>query len=217
MARSRMSWLMVAATVVLLVGCQTLTEEAPTEPTAVTEEKPTLAAITIPIILPASNPTPAPDPAATPAPGASPLPGIPLPGSPAPPDATPPPPAGGGGGGGGCGLPPGNPDHSCKRTSPAFLGDVFTAIDRVVDAYPDLFIRSDRACGNCYKIRDHQRYVEAVEVEMRAMGYCAHYDGEELAVKNTNDFSEQHDISTSGGYIRRGDKVYRATCWPAWF
>ena len=57
MARSWTVWVMVAAAVVLLVGCHTITEEAPTEPTAVTEE-PTLAAITIPVILPASNPAP---------------------------------------------------------------------------------------------------------------------------------------------------------------
>ena len=49
------------------------------------------------------------------------------------------------------------------------------------------------------------------------MGYCAFYDGEELAIKNTNDFSEQYDISTSQGYVRQGDGSYRATCWPAWF
>jgi hypothetical protein len=49
------------------------------------------------------------------------------------------------------------------------------------------------------------------------MGYCAFYDGEEMAVKNTNKFNDQYDISTSSGYIRRGDGSYRSTCWPAWF
>jgi hypothetical protein len=76
---------------------------------------------------------------------------------------------------------------------------------------------SDRNCGTCPRILDHQGYTDAVAAEMEKNGYCAFYDGEELAVKNTNDFSEQYDISTSSGYVRRGEKIYRATCWPAWF
>ena len=223
MARSRTSWVMIAAAVVLLVGCHTITEEGPTEPTEVTEQ-PTLAAITIPVILPASNPAPTPaptpgDPAPTPTPGSTPVPGttIPIPGtSPTPaPDPTPeppPPPSGGS-----CSLPPGDPNASCSRTSETFLGDVERAIDRVVDRNPDLFDLNEKICNNCYRILDHSAYVEAVAAQMRNMGYCVYYDGEELAVKNTNSFNDQFDISTSRGFIRRGVGAYRTTCWPAWF
>ena len=122
-----------------------------------------MAAITIPVILPASNPTPAP-PAApggpSPTPGTSPppIPGttIPVPGTsptptPEPPSAPPP------SGGGSCSLPPGDPNASCSRTGETFLGDVEEAIDRVVDRNPGLFDRDDKACNNCYRILDHPR------------------------------------------------------------
>ena len=98
-----------------------------------------------------------------------------------------------------------------------FLGDVESAIDAVIESKPQLFDKGDKICNTCYRILNHGAYVNAVVAEMRAMGYCAIYDGEELAVKNTNSFSDQYDISTSNGYIRRGDGAYRATCWPAWF
>jgi hypothetical protein len=43
------------------------------------------------------------------------------------------------------------------------------------------------------------------------------WDGEELAVKKTNDFSDQYDILTFENFIRRDHGSYRATCTPAWF
>jgi hypothetical protein len=48
-------------------------------------------------------------------------------------------------------------------------------------------------------------------------GYCATYDGEELALKNSQSFNEQYDIHTASGYVRRGPGAYRANCRPAWF
>jgi len=207
-----MAWLATAGAVVLLVGCQTITEElgeTPTEPEAVA----TTAPLTIPVILPASNPTPTPVPTPTPTPAT----GNPFP-APAPeptptPEPAPAPPTGGGG----CGLPSQSPQYSCQRSGGAFLGDVTTAIKRVIKKRPNLFNLNDYTCDICFKIKNHDAYVEAVASEMRAMGYCAFYDGEELAVKSSNDFSEQYDISTSQGYVRQGDGSYRATCWPAWF
>lgn len=211
MLRSRMQGLMVAAAMVLFVSCQTLTEESPTEATEVVRP---VAAITIPIILPASNPgpaaTPAPIATAPPVPGTSPT---PIPGT--PPAATPPPPPPPSGGS--CTLGGGNPNHSCSRSSHTFLADVDAAINRVVDSRPSLFNKGDKSCNTCYRIKDHDEYVAAVASELRRMGYCAQYDGEEMAVKNTNNFNDQYDISTSSGYIRRGDGSYRSTCWPAWF
>ncbi len=206
MARSRMAWLVAAASLVLFVSCHTITEEvveSPTEPEPVT----TVGAISIPVILPASNPP------STPAPG-------PAPGEPAPeptPTPEPTPVPGGGGGGGGCGLPSQSPDHSCSRSNGVFYGDVEEAITRVIERSPGLFNMNDLNCPTCPRINDHQGYVDAVAAEMGKMGYCAYYDGEELAIKNTNDFSEQYDISTASGFVRRGEKIYRATCWPAWF
>jgi len=211
MVRSRVSWLMVVTAMVFFVSCQTLTEELPTEPTEATEATEHVAAITIPIILPATNPAPTPLPTAT----APPVPGTPGT-SPTPgPEPTPPPPPPPSGGS--CSLGGGDPNHSCSRTSHTFLHDVDTAINRVVDSRPSLFNKGDKVCNTCYRIRDHDEYVAAVATELRRMGYCAFYDGEEMAVKNTNKFNDQYDISTSSGYIRRGDGSYRSTCWPAWF
>ena len=133
----------------------------------------------------------------------------PDPGAPPPP---PPPPSGGS-----CSLGGGDPNHRCSRTTHTFLHDVDAAIDRVVDSRPGLFDLGDDVCGGCYRIKDHDAYVAALARELERMGYCALYDGEEMGVKNTNTFNDQYDISTSTGYIRRGDKSYRSTCRPAWF
>jgi hypothetical protein len=64
---------------------------------------------------------------------------------------------------------------------------------------------------------DWNTYYAAVVNQLRARGYCAIFDGEEVAVKNTNSFNEQYHVLTSGGVVRKGDASYRATCFPAWF
>lgn len=54
------------------------------------------------------------------------------------------------------------------------------------------------------RITDYDKYHSAVVMELRARGYNANYDGEELAVGRANDsFNEQFDISTSTGLVRR--------------
>jgi hypothetical protein len=196
---------MVAAAVVLLVGCHTITEEAPTEPTSVTEG-PKLAAITIPLILPASNPTPAPAPNPTPVPGTP---------APAPePTPEPPPPSNGSG----CGAPANNPSKlKCTDDPPHFLAEVETAITAVTDGYPELFDFGRKKCDNCYYVRDVDRYIGLVIQELSGMGLCAHWDGEEVAVKKTNAFSEQYDIILWDDHIRRGSGSYRGVCAPSWF
>jgi hypothetical protein len=53
-------------------------------------------------------------------------------------------------------------------------------------------------------IADFDAYHGAVVAELRRQGYNAAHDGEELAVNRPGDgFSEQFDISTSGGKVRR--------------
>jgi hypothetical protein len=199
---------MVAAAVVLLIGCHTITEEAPTEPSPVSEE-PKVGAITIPIILPASNPTPAPAPTPTPLPGAP---------APAPtPEPTPEPPPREGNG---CGVPDNHPPESslkCTDDPQRFLAEVETAITAVTDGYPELFDFSSKKCENCYYVKDVDRYVGLVVQELAGMGLCAYWDGEEVAVKKNNNFSEQYDIILSSNHIRRGPGSYRGVCEPSWF
>jgi hypothetical protein len=69
----------------------------------------------------------------------------------------------------------------------------------------------------CYDVVDGDAYISGMVEGMARRGYCAHYDGEELAVKNTNDFNEQFDILSSSMGVRSGSESYRATCRPAWF
>ena len=217
MVHGRNVWLVGLASVVLLAGCKTITEELEGE-SETTAESPTapepvaaMPAITIPIIGPASNPSPAPTPTPE-APGGSPFP-APAPAATPTPEPAPPPPTSGGG----CGLPSQSPQYSCQRTGGAFLDDVMTALKRVINKRPNLFDKNDYTCDICFRIKNHDAYTDAVVAEVEKMGYCAFYDGEELAIKNSNDFSEQYDISTSSGYVRQGEGSYRATCWPAWF
>jgi hypothetical protein len=196
MARSWKSWVLVAAALVLLVACHTITEETPTEPTEVATE-PTLAAIRIPVILPASNPAPAPTPV-----GPSPTPT---------PEPSPPP-------SGGCNVPPSNPSSlSCTDDPPHFLDQVEDAITRVTENKPELFDFESKKCINCYFVRDVDAYIAAVIQELSRVDLCGHWDGEEVAVKESNNFSEQYDIILSSNHIRRGQGAYRGVCRPAWF
>jgi hypothetical protein len=114
-------------------------------------------------------------------------------------------------GAGSCSLGNGGGDgNNCPRTSPVFLSDVEAAIDRVMSKHPDWF------SGNSVR-GDVNRYYNEVVNELRAAGFCAVFDGEEIALKNINRFNEQYHILTSGGVVRKGDSSYRATCFPAWF
>jgi len=121
-----------------------------------------------------------------------------------------------------CGVGPGTGDgleEHCPRTSPAFLTDVDAAVSRVVALHPELFDLDDHAGAGGYFVRDidgfYARIVEQVATDSRL---CAMVDADlEIAVKKTNDFSEQYKLMWSSGYLRRGDSSYRATCTPAWF
>jgi hypothetical protein len=182
--------------VATLVGCHTITEELPTQPTP----SPSAAPIAIPIIVPAPapTPTPTPEPPTQPAPNPTPQP-------------TPPPPSSS------CQLPPQSPAYSCSRTAGVFLGDVERVLNQIVRDEPGIFNQNDKICPNCYRVLNQGRYTSGVVRRLEQLGYCAIWDGEEIAIKNTNTFNEQYDILTAAGYIRRGEGSYRATCRPAWF
>jgi hypothetical protein len=143
---------------------------------------------------------PAPTPTDTPAPGATPNPQ----GTPTPPTAS------------ACRLPRGTgTGDNCPRQSPAFLGDVQAAIKQLVQEQPGIFVK--RGCEDCYDVTDPDAYISGVVRQLGRRGFCAMHDGEELAVKNTNDFNEQYDILSAGNGVRSGGESYRSTCRPAWF
>jgi len=193
----------VALLTISFSGCQALKDALPTKPTEPTPA-PTQSPLAIPVVMPEPKPTPilgAPGPAPTP---------TPAPGS----DPTPAPPPSGGS----CKLPPSsNPNAPCSMQSPSFLGAVDKAITQVVDQQPSLFDMNQKTCENCYHVRNEDAFVSAVMKNLNAAGYCTYYDGEELAVKNSNSFNDQYDILVSSGHIRRGAGSYRSTCNPSWF
>jgi hypothetical protein len=120
-----------------------------------------------------------------------------------------------------CPLPPGNGSgEGCGFEDTKFLEQVENAIDRTIKEHPEYFDLNDGGpCGRCYRILDPGGYEHEVVKNIEAQGdsLCAFFDGEEFAVKNTNDFNEQFDLETADLHIRRQGGSYRATCRPAWF
>ena len=184
---------------VLLAACHTITEELPHDETPIT---------------PSTTPTLPPPLINIPVPAATPPPANPNPTNPDPTNPTPTNP----GPSGTCPLPAGSFNENCSMQSQTFLARVEAAIDEVIATDPGAFDTSrTRGCANCYFVRDPTRYVNRVAQAVTKNGVCGYYDGEELAVKNTNNFNDQFDILTSDLFIRRQGGSYRSTCRPAWF
>ena len=201
-------WISRLAVVVFLAmgaaGCQALKDALPTKPSDPTPA-PSQPPVAIPVVLPppvlsGPAPAPTPTPSSTPAPSPTPTP------TSAPPS------------GGSCSLPPSNsPDAPCSMQTPAFWNTVDKAITLLTQQQPSIFDLNNKICENCYYVKNEAAYVAGVIKNLNAAGVCAYYDGEELAVKNSNSFNEQFDILISSGHIRRGLGSYRSTCNPSWF
>jgi hypothetical protein len=178
----------------VLSGCTMISELPPAQVQA-----PGAPSVVPVLLLPET--LPAPVPASTPVPAATPAPAAPV-----TPSAA-------------CGVGPGGGSgRSCPRHSESYLREVERAIDDLVREEPSLFDqRRTRGCGNCYQVLNPTRYVQRLTEMVARQGLCAHYDGEELAVKANNGFNDQYDILTSDMYIRRQGGSYRSTCYPAWF
>ena len=104
--------------------------------------------------------------------------------------------------------------NNCPKLAPELSGYVHAAVENVILQRPELFDFSDNLGAGSWKVKDRQKYVDAVVSAIQAQGVCAKDDNEEIAVKNTNAFHEQYNIWTSGGYVRRS---YITTCIPAQF
>jgi hypothetical protein len=120
----------------------------------------------------------------------------------------------------GCGLPRGTGSgEGCPREQPSFLPQVEAALDRVVREHPEYFdLARARGCPNCYLVVQPKAYLRALVSALEDERLCAtDEDGEELAVKRTNDWNDQYDVLTGEFFIRRQLGSYRATCYPAWF
>jgi len=147
-----------------------------------------------------------------------------VPGSPtvAAPDPTPTPASGGeSAAANACPIGKGSPDAACSKSSPQLLAAVESAIDLLVRDRPDLFnLQEESVAGTGqYRVLDKEAYLEGVIANLRAAGLCAgrSLDLELLQVKSTNGFSEDFDVWSSSGFVRRGGGAYRQTCTPAAF
>jgi hypothetical protein len=181
----------VLAVAVLAVGCERVTEELAQQTPNPIAPAPVPVVVVV-VAVPTPTPTPAPEaPSATPAPPSS----------------------------QGCRLPPGNGSGTnCPRQEPSYLKDVESAIDQLVRDEPGIFdLKRTRGCGECYFLKDPDRFSRRMAELMPERGLCGFYDGEELGVKGTNAFNDQYDIVTADMFVRRLGGSYRSTCYPAWF
>jgi hypothetical protein len=199
-------WALVLLVGVTAAACQVLVEEMPErgsvsiDPVAPgpVEVVPVPMPVPVPVALPQPGPTPEPTPeTGQPAGVVQPTP-TPLPS------------------GGSC-TPGTGSGLNCPRTSPMLLGEVDAAIDALAEQRPGLFDFGDMRGDRGWLVLDPVAYHEGVAAVLTSWGLCAIYDGEEIAVKRNNDYSEQYDIHLSTGHVRRGEGSYRATCYPAWF
>jgi hypothetical protein len=118
---------------------------------------------------------------------------------------------------GGCNLPPSR-EISCGDPEPLFDGDVAGAIDELLKTKPELFDLTDIAPRTTWpRVKDMPAYYQALIDILLRNGYCALFDGEEIQVKRTNEFTEHYDVNYSDKYIRTGPGSFRGSCYPAAF
>lgn len=104
-------------------------------------------------------------------------------------------------------LPLGSANHRCRDESPSFLVEVGEAIEDLKRQRPEFF-----RDGNI--VTNIGGYYVGIIKNLDAKGICASYDGEELAVKNAAEFSDQYKVLTSWNQVRN---FYIGTCYPAVF
>jgi len=117
----------------------------------------------------------------------------------------------------GCPLAPSH-EVACGTPPTQYLDDVMDAIDELLKAKPEIFDTNDRTPAQGWPaVKDWPAYYQGVVDILSKKGYCGRFDGEELAVKKTNEFSESFDINYQDKYIRLGPGIYRSACYPAQF
>jgi hypothetical protein len=117
----------------------------------------------------------------------------------------------------GCSLP-GSREKACGRENARLLGPLETAIDQVMREHPEYFNTGDTQPGTDFvRIVNPDAYFRDLTLAINRQGLCAFYDGEEMAIKRENRYSEQYDLFGGAGYARRGEGSYQVTCYPAAF
>jgi hypothetical protein len=119
----------------------------------------------------------------------------------------------------GCPLAPSHEIACGRESSGKYHGDVEGAIEQLQKEKPELFNFNETAQGtNWPLVKDHDAYNNGLLAILTQKGYCAKFDGEEIALKRgSNTSSEQYDVNFQDKYIRTGSGIYRASCYPASF
>jgi hypothetical protein len=122
----------------------------------------------------------------------------------------PPPPAG-------CSLGP-SYGVACGVPPSQFRDDVASAIEQLQRDKPGIFDAGDIAPGRDWPaVKDWNAYYQGVVDILSKKGYCSRFNGEELEVKKTNEFSESFDINYQDKFVRLGPGIYQSACYPAQF
>ncbi len=118
----------------------------------------------------------------------------------------------------GCSLAPSKEIACGREPEGRFYGDVEGAISQLLKSRPELFDLDDLHPGPDWpRVKDMGAYHAAMVSLLVGKGYCAFFDGEEIQMKRTNDFTEHYDVNYSDKYIRTGSGIYRGSCYPAAF
>lgn len=138
------------------------------------------------------------------------------------PAATATPDTGTGASGHSCPIGMGDVDASCSRTSPQLTAAVEAAIDTLVLEKPSLFNTHEEqgaAGSGQYRVLDAEAYLDGLVARLRAAGLCAErtLDRERIVVKSQNAFSEEWDVLTAQGFVRRTSYAYKQSCQPSAF
>ena len=104
-------------------------------------------------------------------------------------------------------------EGNCRREAPNFMGDVDAVLDELVRERPTLFENT----GGGLRVASTGQFYVAFLQKLDQRGICAHFDGEEVGLKNSDTFNDQFHMVTSDLILRRGESSYRATCFPASF
>jgi hypothetical protein len=120
-----------------------------------------------------------------------------------------------------CPFGKGSLSAPCRKLQPQLLDTMEAAIDRLLRERPELFNLQEEAGENTgqYRVLAAEDYLDGLVANLRAAGLCAErtLDRERIVAKTTNAFSEEWDVLTSSGFIRRGRYSYVHTCTPASF
>ena len=137
---------------------------------------------------------------------------------------TPTPPTGGGGvGATSCPLGNGSVNAECGKGSARLTDAIFVAQDLLLQQKPQIFDKTQEAGTGTgqYLVLDKEAYLNGLVANLVAAGNCAQRDPddfnyERIQVKNDNGFSENYDVLSGAGFMRRSG-IYFESCTPAAF